>query len=93
MRNFQISTSSPRFDRVNIQMVRDETKIMSIFHKYDKNKSEQLEPDQLRSFLTDQASEAGVTPTDEDVAFILRSCDKDKSGTIKRNEVPQPSAP
>ena len=69
-------------------MVRDETKIMSIFHKYDKNKSEQLEPDQLRSFLTDQASEAGVTPTDEDVAFILRSCDKDKSGTIKRNEVP-----
>lgn len=75
----------------SIKLASDEVKIQQIFEKYDTNKSNALEFDQLKAFLSDTVSSSEdkqkVIVTDEDVRFILLTCDKSKERSISKEEV------
>jgi Ca2+-binding EF-hand superfamily protein len=82
----------------SLQLAADEVKIKAIFTKYDVNTSEALEFEQLKAFLTDVVTDQTISGVslpknisvdvqDEDVKFILLTCDKDKSSSIKKSEV------
>ena len=63
-----------------------------IFEKFDKNESGKLEPDQLKSLLTELNDD--IEPTEEEVKFILDSADGAvhgvaKTGGINRTELTQ----
>jgi Ca2+-binding EF-hand superfamily protein len=90
----------------SIKLASDQVKIQQIFEKYDTNKSNALEFDQLKAFLSDTCAgtvdavssavehskrksedKQKVIVTDEDVRFILLTCDKSKEGSVSKEEV------
>jgi Ca2+-binding EF-hand superfamily protein len=60
-----------------------------IIKKYDKNGSKKLEKDQLIRLLTDidSSTPAGTQPSEEEVAFVLKSADKAGDGCISSEEL------
>eukprot|EP01062_Namystynia_karyoxenos_P066505 TRINITY_DN60432_c0_g1_i1.p1 TRINITY_DN60432_c0_g1~~TRINITY_DN60432_c0_g1_i1.p1 ORF type:complete len:447 (+),score=195.99 TRINITY_DN60432_c0_g1_i1:99-1343(+) len=57
--------------------------------KYDLNKTGQLEPDQLKKFLTDTdfSTPPGTEPTDWELNFILQIADERRNGAINKDEL------
>lgn len=64
-------------------------RINRIIKKFDKNKSNKLEKDQLMALLTeiDSSTPAGTQPSEEEVTFILKCADKEGDGAIGAEEL------
>ena len=63
------------------------TKIKTIFNKYDKNKNGTIEKKELETLMTETSKEFKTTPpTKEVVDMYMKLVDKNKNGKIEFNE-------
>ncbi|KAF4666965.1 putative global transcription activator SNF2L2 [Perkinsus chesapeaki] len=67
------------------QHAKEQIRIISIFNKYDTNKSGQLGHDQLTQLLRDY--NGNENPSSDEVDFILKVADTDNTSSIEKDEV------
>lgn len=59
----------------------------ALFDKYDFNKNNMIEPDELKALMHDMSKEIGIpTPSDEDVMKVMDDTDTNKDRKISREE-------
>lgn len=67
-------------------LLKHNVELESLFEKHDTNHDGALDRDELMNALID-ISEDGPKPSDGDLDFVLKKCDKDESGTVSIDEL------
>lgn len=81
----RFSEISPERQRAFERDLRERRVNTAIFRRYDTNRSGKLEPDQVRSLLTDLSNRP---PSEQELDYILKLCDdKNPNGAIDLSEL------
>lgn len=79
-----------KYGRIIVEQKQGERKLDELFAKHDVDNTVSLGPCELRSLLRDVSLEKTgrpTEPTDDDISFILKTCDKDGTSSIERSEL------